>query len=114
MKMLYDEHSKAGKELQRKIVQLREENKDPSLPQMTVVPTSPSTNATLGSTLRPPSSPPPRRMTDSQQTVDESFMVLGQRVSVIITNCRNVVLTGAIVGPGGRIQPILANNGRDA
>jgi hypothetical protein len=85
MGMLSNEHSKAGTELQRKIEKLREENKDPTLPQIT----SPSqrstgttnTYAALGATLRPIPSPPPRRMTDSQGTVDESFLVLGQRVS---------------------------------
>lgn len=80
--MLYSEHAKSAKDVQRRIVKLREENKDPSLPQ----------NAPHRHTLTPPtvpgssSSPPPQtdnRMADSQNTGDESFMLLGQRVSPV-------------------------------
>ncbi|KAG8217457.1 hypothetical protein J3R82DRAFT_5602 [Butyriboletus roseoflavus] len=31
--MLYNEHIKAGRDLERRIAKLREENKDPTLPQ---------------------------------------------------------------------------------
>ncbi|PCH38330.1 hypothetical protein WOLCODRAFT_136176 [Wolfiporia cocos MD-104 SS10] len=81
LRMLYNDHAKAGKELQRRIAKLREENKDPSLPQK---PTSPVSNhaASVPPVVPAPvPSPPPHphnRMTSSQ-TVDESFMVLGQR-----------------------------------
>lgn len=81
--MLHNEHSKAAKELQRKITKLREENKDPSLPQKHAARVQ--TDSSSAASARPQSapSPPPQarnRMSDSQQTVDESFMLLGQRV----------------------------------
>ncbi|THH33979.1 hypothetical protein EUX98_g335 [Antrodiella citrinella] len=81
LRMLYNEHSKAGKELQRKIAKLREEGKDPSLPQKSLRPAT----STPGPSVVPPqptSSPPPtarNNLSDSQQTVEESFMLLGQR-----------------------------------
>lgn len=88
--MLYNEHSKAGKELQRKIAKLREENKDPSLPQRapsrSAVPNVPSANVSAISLATPKTSPSPppqlgaARLSDSQQMVDESFMLLGQKV----------------------------------
>ena len=91
--MLYNEHSKAGKELQRKIAKLKEENKDPSLPQRvpsrSVVPNVSSAsvsaaNSTLAMPHNAPSPPPPQlgpgRLSDSQQMVEESFMLLGQKV----------------------------------
>ncbi|KAG1756287.1 uncharacterized protein EDB91DRAFT_4955 [Suillus paluster] len=59
LRMLYNEHIKAGKELQRRIAKLREENQDPTLPQKT--------------------SPSSSRLLDSHNNVDESFMVLGQQ-----------------------------------
>ncbi|KAF7295116.1 hypothetical protein MIND_01050000 [Mycena indigotica] len=66
LRMLENEHKKASKDLNRKIDQLRAEGKDPSLPQKTVV----------AQTSQPP--PPTQRpMSDSQGTVDESFMLLG-------------------------------------
>lgn len=89
--MLYNEHSKAGKELQRKIAKLREDKKDPSLPQRipsrsaTSTPAKSTTPAISSSVTAPASapSPPPHlntRLSDSQQMVEESFMLLGQRV----------------------------------
>jgi len=78
LQMLYNEHTKSAKDAQRKIAKLREENKDPSLPQN--VPhkhTSPPPPVS-----GPSSSPPPQagnRMADSRDTGDESFMLLGQR-----------------------------------
>ncbi|KAH8107203.1 hypothetical protein BXZ70DRAFT_282945 [Cristinia sonorae] len=83
LRMLYNEHAKAGKELQRKISKLREEGKDPSLPQKSMRPAT--SDATPGPSAAPPqltSSPPPsarNNLSDSQQTVEESFMLLGQR-----------------------------------
>lgn len=80
--MLYVEHAKSAKEVQRKIAKLREENKDPSLPQN--VPNK--RTSTPPPDPGPSSSPPPQtgnRMVDSQNTGDESFMLLGQRVSPI-------------------------------
>ncbi|KAF7791253.1 hypothetical protein EIP86_002267 [Pleurotus ostreatoroseus] len=92
LRMLYNEHSKAGKELQRKIAKLKEENKDPSLPQRvpsrSVVPNVSSAsvsaaNSTLAMPHNAPSPPPPQlgpgRLSDSQQMVEESFMLLGQK-----------------------------------
>jgi hypothetical protein len=97
MARLSNEHSKAGRELQRKIVKLQEENKDPTLPQVISPAPSSTTYTPLESTLRPLPSPPPRRMTDSQGTVDESFMVLGQRVSLSLVPC--LVFTFVAVRP---------------
>ncbi|KAH9934881.1 uncharacterized protein B0H18DRAFT_951400 [Fomitopsis serialis] len=82
LRMLCNDHSKAGKELQRRIAKLREENKDPSLPQKPAGAAPSSSNAARPVTLPTAPSPPPHaqnRMSDSQQTVDESFMLLGQR-----------------------------------
>ncbi|CCM02892.1 uncharacterized protein FIBRA_05006 [Fibroporia radiculosa] len=83
LRMLYNDHSKAGKELQRRISKLREENKDPSLPQKHTTSTSNTVSIALPLlTPPPPPSPPPHarnQMSDSQQAADESFMLLGQR-----------------------------------
>lgn len=76
--MLHNEHSKAAKDLQRRIAKMREENKDPTLPQNTHT----KRPAVPPSVPRPSASPPPQsrnRMTESQNLVDESFMLLGQR-----------------------------------
>ncbi len=80
--MLYNENIKSGKELQRKILKLEEEGKDPNLPVQTVNARAKSTDSRaseLGrsevassSTLRPRES--------MSSTVDESFMLLAQQV----------------------------------
>ena len=78
--MLYNEHAKSAKDVQRKIAKLREENKDPSLPQNVPHKQTPASPPNPG----PSSSPPPQtgnRLIDSQNAGDESFMLLGQRVS---------------------------------
>lgn len=85
--MLYTEHNKAGKELQRKIAKLQEEGKDPSLPQ----PLAPlireqqsqrqldspqsllSTNALSQSA-----------MTESNYPIGESYMMLGRQVNCLV------------------------------
>ena len=96
--MLYNEHSKAGKELQRKIAKLREENKDPSLPQRlpsrnlastSVNVTVPAINNSVATPQGAPSPPPHTgsKLSDSQQMVDESFMLLGQRVCHLTIGC---------------------------
>jgi len=92
--MLYNEHVKAGKELQRRIAKLREENQDPTLPQKTT-PRHAQVHMHKnggGSNLSPhapvpaPSAPlhaspgSSSRLLDSHNNVDESFMVLGQQV----------------------------------
>lgn len=82
--MLCNDHSKAGKELQRRIAKLREENKDPTLPQKPPSGGVSSSGSARPATLPTAPSPPPHahnRLSDSQQTVDESFMLLGHRVS---------------------------------
>ncbi|KAI0637188.1 hypothetical protein C8Q77DRAFT_552531 [Trametes polyzona] len=90
LRMLHNEHMKLGKDLQRRIAKLREENKDPALPQK---PARTSSTSASGPPLAGPSasvpppqpvpSPPPQarghHLSESQQTVDESFMLLGQR-----------------------------------
>jgi hypothetical protein len=87
LRMLQHEHEKECKELERKIAQLREDGIDPAMPQKpkpTVrSPTgrSPVPATVTGAPTSP--SPPPNgrgRMMDS--AVDESFMVLGARVSI--------------------------------
>ncbi|KAI0361877.1 hypothetical protein OH77DRAFT_1416053 [Trametes cingulata] len=88
LRMLHNEHMKLGKDLQRRIAKLREENKDPALPQKptrtasTSSAAGPSTNAAVPPP-QPVPSPPPQphssKLSESQQTVDESFMLLGQR-----------------------------------
>ncbi|KAF9792341.1 hypothetical protein BJ322DRAFT_1102857 [Thelephora terrestris] len=78
LQMLYNEHAKSAKDVQRKIAKLREENKDPSLPQNVPHTHTPIIPPVPG----PSSSPTPQtrnRMVDSQNTGDESFMLLGQR-----------------------------------
>ena len=78
--MLYKEHEKSAKDVQRKIAKLIEENKDPSLPQNVPHKHTPTPPPVPG----PSSLPSPQagnRMVDSQNTGDESFMLLGQRVS---------------------------------
>ena len=80
--MLYSEHAKSAKDVQRKIAMLREENKDPSLPQSVPHKHTPTASPAPG----PSPSPPPQtgnKMVDSQNTGDESFMLLGQRVSPV-------------------------------
>lgn len=82
LRMLYNEHSKAGKELQRKIAKLREDGKDPSLPQKSLRPATSTPGPSSVVPPQPTSSPPPtarNSLSDSQQTVEESFMLLGQR-----------------------------------
>ncbi|KAI0078186.1 hypothetical protein K474DRAFT_1660848 [Panus rudis PR-1116 ss-1] len=83
LRMLYNEHNKAEKELQRKIAKLREENKDPSIPQKSSRP-APSSSSVSPSVVPPrtPATPPPNApssLSDSQQMVDESFLLLAQR-----------------------------------
>ncbi|KAF8841199.1 hypothetical protein BDN67DRAFT_1010888 [Paxillus ammoniavirescens] len=91
LRMLYNEHTKAGKDLERRIAKLREENKDPTLPQK-ASPRNAGVHAQLsvpGPSSIPHAShstptPTPHRsasmgLMDSQNNVDESFMVLGQR-----------------------------------
>ncbi|KAH9946287.1 uncharacterized protein BXZ73DRAFT_95791 [Epithele typhae] len=82
LRMLHNEHMKSGKDLQRKIAKLREENKDPSLPQKPTRSASGQKPHTAVPPPQPVPSPPPppqSKLSDSQQTVDESFMLLGQR-----------------------------------
>ncbi|KAF5391322.1 hypothetical protein D9757_002067 [Collybiopsis confluens] len=78
LQMLYHEHRKAAKDLERKIEKLKNEGKDPSLPQKSY-PTHPIPQPIAGPSRIIPS-PPPQHLADSQGTVDESFMLLaGQR-----------------------------------
>src|SRR5882762_10852381 len=91
MRMLSNDQCRLANELERRIAKLRAENKDPTLPQKPVesprVPVaSPSFDMGTYSPRVIPSPPPyiRGRMTDSQATVDESFMVLGGRVIVPI------------------------------
>ncbi|KAK7023719.1 hypothetical protein R3P38DRAFT_2953885 [Favolaschia claudopus] len=80
LKLLYNDHLKAAKDIERRIEQLRIDGKDPNLPHK---PDPPQPSARSNSHPHPtyprsaPSPPPQRPMTDSQGTVDESFMLLG-------------------------------------
>lgn len=90
LRMLYNEHIKAGRELERRIAKLLEENKDPTLPQkMSLAQTRAEHSSSASNGRSHPSQPAPSpplpssaslRLMDSQNNVDESFMVLGQRV----------------------------------
>lgn len=96
LRMLHNDHLKAGKELQRKIEKLRVEGKDPALPQLPLKSSAPTssrsarpmsphragTNTANGTSPTHGSNTANGRMVDSGDTVEESFMVLGQRVSV--------------------------------
>ncbi|KAF9562160.1 hypothetical protein CPC08DRAFT_706887 [Agrocybe pediades] len=83
LRLLYNEHCKHAKDLQRRIDQLKAEGKDPSLPQkpdtVTAPPQRDSSPHTGPPRINTSSPQPPRPMTDSQNAVDESFMLLGQR-----------------------------------
>jgi len=83
LRMLYNEQLKESRELNRRIEKLREEGKDPSLPQPTTTSNIQPKNAliphrAMTSSPQVPghmeSPQPVQRMTD---TVDESFMLLG-------------------------------------
>lgn len=96
LRMLYNEHIKAERDLERRIAKLREENKDPTLPQrMSLAQTHAERSSSASSGGRhtsylAPSPPLPSsaslRLMDSQNNVDESFMVLGQRVRNSLLN----------------------------
>ncbi|KAG5354168.1 hypothetical protein C0989_003681 [Termitomyces sp. Mn162] len=82
LRLLHNDHTKAAKELERKIEKLKEEGKDPALPQKLEVAQAqtPRSSRPPNLTRSNPSTPPLRPMSDSQNTVDESFMLLaGQR-----------------------------------
>ncbi|KAK0459526.1 uncharacterized protein EV420DRAFT_271417 [Desarmillaria tabescens] len=77
LQMLYNEHRKAASELERRIEKLREDGKDPLVPQKRDIPKL-SATPNFVADFSPSSSPPPQRHTaDLQATVDESFMLLG-------------------------------------
>jgi len=79
LRMLYNEHIRAGKELQRRIAALQEEGIDPTLPQKPTPPRpSPASALTAHGSSASPLAHPKERLPDSQ--VDESFMLLGQQV----------------------------------
>jgi len=87
--MLYNEHCKSAKDLHRRIDQLKAEGKDPSLPQVPDIskaaPPRRDSNPQAGPPRMNTSSPQPlRALTDSQNAGDESFMLLGQRVSYAV------------------------------
>jgi len=77
--MLYGEHTRAAKELQRRIAALRGEGIDPTLPQKPTPPRpAPAYALTAHGSSASPLAHPKERLPDSQ--VDESFMFLGQQV----------------------------------
>jgi hypothetical protein len=88
--MLYTEHSKAGKELQRRIEKLKAESKDPALPQKPFKLNQDSHGSTTSSRNAPQPVPSPslqqstNRLSESHQAVDESFMLLGQKVRLCL------------------------------
>ncbi len=83
LKMLYNENNRRGKALQRKIQQMRDEGKDPSIPFGIKRTQSPQT---MTGGLRVPRHDSPSRsfrpqdsaMLNSQRTLDDSYMVLGR------------------------------------
>lgn len=79
LRMLHNEHTRAAKELQRRIAALRDEGIDPTLPQKPTPPRpSPASALTAHGSPASPLAHPKERLPDSQ--VDESFMLLGQQV----------------------------------
>ncbi|KIJ44149.1 hypothetical protein M422DRAFT_67759 [Sphaerobolus stellatus SS14] len=79
LRMLYNEHNKAGKELQRKIGKLREEGKDPSLPQPPTPPLSREHRTHGISSSNQSVLSRHGSMQDSNYPIDESYMMLGQQ-----------------------------------
>ncbi|KAL0577249.1 hypothetical protein V5O48_004737 [Marasmius crinis-equi] len=77
LQMLHNEHKKANLELERKISRLREEGKDPTLPQKPDIRRVSSANPASPTFVQPVPSPPPTRPLMESGTVEESFMVLG-------------------------------------
>jgi hypothetical protein len=83
LKMLYNENNRRGKALQRKIQQMRDEGKDPSIPFEIKRTQSPQI---MTGGLRVPRHDSPSRsfrpqdsaMLTSQRTLDDSYMVLGR------------------------------------
>ncbi|KAF5324941.1 hypothetical protein D9611_004350 [Ephemerocybe angulata] len=88
LRLLYNKHCKERDDLYRRIEKLKSDGKDPNLPQKSERPSTYS-NSRPNSQPAPPSSfqgnphtpqftqPQSRLMSDSSNTVDESFMVLG-------------------------------------
>ncbi|RXW15865.1 hypothetical protein EST38_g9988 [Candolleomyces aberdarensis] len=86
LRLLYNKHCKERDDLHKRIEKLKSEGKDPNLPQ---IPDHPAATQSRQNPHAPPSNLQssantphsmqqyPRPMTDSQNTVDESFMVLG-------------------------------------
>jgi hypothetical protein len=100
--MLYNEHNKAGKDLQRRITKLREEGKDPSLAQRP--PTPPRSHTSSSPGPHPLSSHISRgRMVDSNHTIDDSYMVLGQQVRYIRLFFFLIHADLSEVGPDGHV-----------
>ena len=93
LRMLYNEHTRAAKELQRRIAALREEGIDPTLPQKPTPPRpSPASVPIAQGSSASPLGHPKERLPDPQ--VDESFMLLGQQVRITCirppASCRSV------------------------
>jgi hypothetical protein len=88
--MLYNEHTKTGKELQKKIAKLIEEGKDPNLPQ----PSPRSSNDQHSGSTSASYLPPRARLGNSSYPIDESYMVLGQQASPLITFLGRTILNG--------------------
>lgn len=76
LRKLSTHHNAAGKELQRRIAKIREEGKDPNVPQTPHVgrPLAKSDSQTVHGVNR-------GRLDSSSNTIDESFMLLNQQVS---------------------------------
>ncbi|KAF8487648.1 hypothetical protein JB92DRAFT_3130597 [Gautieria morchelliformis] len=79
LRMLYNDHNKAGKDLQRRIAKLREEGKDPSLAQRPPAPPRSHTSSSPGPHPSSSHVMSRGRMVDSNHTIDDSYMVLGQQ-----------------------------------
>jgi len=80
LRKLYDHHSAVGKDLQRRIAKLREDGKDPSLPQLPPISRAISRDGDSRHDRLASSLPLRNRNLDSStNTVDESFMVLNQQ-----------------------------------
>ena len=79
--MLYDDNNKSGKDLQRKIAQIKAAGGDPAVPQTITRRSSAQhreQNRHAGRSLLAP-----KGLDSSSGTVDESFMVLNQQVRLL-------------------------------
>jgi len=114
LRMLYNDHNKAGKELQRKIQKLREEGKDPNQPHPPPpVKREQRMHGSVASSPIPMSRTSPQgNLFDSNYPIDESYMMLGQQVwSCCFTHLTRLDFMDCTGTRASRhLQPLLADS----